>query len=123
MTKLKDALLEDIEQLKEIVNELNSWDGCLDDLSCHENDEDFFNTFFENNPSGAVRATHYGEYNYSDDYVRFNGYGNLESFNEWKYEQLLKDSIDEIIEALLENKNNIDLDSEIEEILGEMEEE
>lgn len=45
------------------------------------NDEDFFNTYFENDVLGAVRAASYGEFNYSHKYVKFNGYGNLDSFN------------------------------------------
>jgi len=46
------------------------------------NDEEFFNTFFYNAADKAVRAVFYGDYNYSHDYVMFNGYGNLESFND-----------------------------------------
>ena len=43
------------------------------------NDEDFFNLFFEGKPMEAVRAASYGHYNYADDWVWFNAYGNLES--------------------------------------------
>jgi hypothetical protein len=45
------------------------------------NDEDFFNTYFEGKVLEAVRAVSFGEYNYRDEYVIFNGYGNLETFN------------------------------------------
>lgn len=61
------------------------------------NDEDFFNTFFENRVLEAVRAVAYGDYNYSHDWVHFNGYGNLESTNypmDWIDEpQLIEDII------------------------------
>lgn len=46
----------------------------------YENDDEFFNTFFDGKVIEAVRAVSYGEYNYTDSYVQFNGYGNLESF-------------------------------------------
>lgn len=45
------------------------------------NDEDFLNTFFHNNPDSLARAICYGNYHYSDNYVKFNGYGNLETFD------------------------------------------
>jgi hypothetical protein len=80
--KVRDYLLNNVDELRQIANELNSWNGCLDHLDVHENDEDFFNTYFDGNPMEAVRAAHYGSYSYNDDYVRFDGYGNLESLTE-----------------------------------------
>jgi len=65
-----------------------------------DNDEEFFNIFFGGKVLEAVRAVSYGEYNYCDDYVRFNGYGNLESFNN------VMDHIDEseLLNWMMENK-------------------
>ena len=51
------------------------------DEEIYDNDEDFFNTFYEGKPADAVRAASYGDYRYYDDYVWFNGYGNLVSAN------------------------------------------
>lgn len=68
-----------------------------------ENDEDFFNTYFEGNPGGAVRAAIYGDYNYSHTYVTFNGYGNLETFN--SIDQHLDK--DEVLTWLLDNPDMI----------------
>lgn len=53
------------------------------DDEIYENDEEFFNMFFENKPFEAVRSSYFGEYKYSDDFVKFNGYGNLESFGDY----------------------------------------
>lgn len=44
------------------------------------NDDEFFEIFFTK-ALDAVRAAYFGDYNFSDDWVTFNGYGNLESFN------------------------------------------
>lgn len=118
---LKNYLLENSEELKEIVRELNSWNGSLDHLDVYENDEEFFNMMFEGKAMEAVRAAHYGDYNYNHDLVKFDGYGNLESLTYRDYEEELKDSIDEIIEALEENKHNISLSDELEELLNEEE--
>lgn len=68
----------------------------------------------------AVRAVCYGDYNYMDDYVRFNVYGNLESFTEYDYEEELKSYIDEIVDRLIEEKGNITIyDDELKEMLEE----
>lgn len=121
--KLAEVLVNNVDVLRQIVGELNSWDGSFENLAVYENDEDFFETFFEGKTVEAVRATQFGEYNYSDDYVRFNGYGNLDSLNEYQLNEELKDQVDEIVDALIENRENISLDQDIEAIIdGEDEE-
>lgn len=69
----------DTEQLIELNNtycrEFNLYNN-----EVYENDDYFFETFFDGKVIEAVRACHFGDYNYSDNYVKFNGYGNLESF-------------------------------------------
>ena len=52
---------------------------CDDEI--FSNDEEFFEMFFGTNTLKAVQATQYGDYKYSDEYVTFNGYGNLDSFS------------------------------------------
>lgn len=121
--ELKEYLLENVEDLKEIVSQINSWNGDLEHLRFYENDEEFFQMAFENNIDGAVRATQYGEYNYNDEYVRFNGYGNLDSANEWEVNKEMKECIDEILDSLESEYGNLHLDSEIEEFFEEDEEE
>lgn len=114
---LKEFLLENIETTNGIVQELNSWNGCMDQLDVRENDEEFFQVYFEGKPMEAVRAAVYGEYNYTDEYVRFNGYGNLESLTQWQLENEIKESIEEIIENLIEYQDELSLDSEVEELI------
>ena len=98
--------------LTSLVQECNSWDGSLEGFETYENDEEFFQMFFENKVMEAVRAVSFGNYNYSDSLVRFNGYGNLETLTDWELEQELKGSYIEIIETAqdLYNDNNIDID-------------
>lgn len=81
---------------KQIVNEINEMSQSdlitLNNIYASEvlgnydnqifnNDEEFFYTFFENSVISAVQCVCYGDFRYSDNYVKFNGYGNLESFN------------------------------------------
>ena len=90
-----------VKDLYYMVRECNSYDGSLEDYCYEINDEDFFNVHFTE-PMEAVRAAYFGEYKYSDDYVRFNAYGNLKSVSTWDFEQELKDGTDEIIERYIE---------------------
>jgi hypothetical protein len=50
------------------------------DSEIFENDEDFFQTFFSD-ALRAIQATQFGDYRFHDNWVTFNGYGNLDSFN------------------------------------------
>ena len=121
--KIREYLLNNEETLLEVVSELNSWNNCLENLDFFENDEEFFNTFFEN-PMEAVRATYYGDYNYSDEYVKFNGYGNIDSYSEYEKNEEIKDNIDDIVDNLVEYYNDIIIDDgDLENLLLEEEEE
>lgn len=102
LNEIKELLLNDLSTLKDVVNELNGWNGCLDYLEVYNNDEEFFNMFFVDNPMEVARAIYYGDYNYNDEYVKFNGYANLESLSDYNYEKLLKENIEEIIDCLIE---------------------
>ena len=65
-------------------------------------DDEFFEMFFDGkNPMDMFRLGCFSVVNWSDNYIKFNGYGNLESMND--YEAV--NSIDEaaLIEWLIEN--------------------
>ena len=120
--KIREYLLNNEETLLEVVSELNSWNSCLDNLDFWENDEEFFNTFFDN-PMEAIRATYYGNYNYNDEYVKFNGYGNIDSYSEYERIEEIKDNIDDIVDNLIECYYNIYINEELESLLLELLEE
>lgn len=76
-----DQGIENLENEGE--NLLNLWneycsENNMDDY-IHFFDDDFFDTYFYNRPLEAARAASFGNLNWSDDYIYFNGYGNLES--------------------------------------------
>ena len=121
MENIKNYLLNHIDEIGGIVSEINSFDNSLEYLQYYENDDDFFNTFFYNNPSEAVRSSYYGNYNYCDKYVKFNGYGNLESFNDYDLEKEYKEYIDDITKSLLEHYEKIDIcDKELIKLIEEV---
>ena len=120
--KIREYLLNNEETLLDVVSELNSWNGCLENLDFWENDEEFFNTFFDN-PMEAIRATYYGDYNYNDEYVKFNGYGNIDSYSEYERIEEIKDNIDDIVDNLIECYYNIYINEELENLILELLEE
>lgn len=46
-------------------------------------DEYTINEMFSN-PFEALRACHFGDVNFSHNYFRFNGYGNIETLSDWQ---------------------------------------
>jgi hypothetical protein len=66
-----------------------------------EFDEEFFEMCFSgSNPMEVARAASFGSLNWSDDYIKFNGYGNLESFDS----PIDEIDEDELLEWLIDNK-------------------
>ena len=120
-TNIKNYLLNHIDVISEIISEINSLDGSLNFLEYWENDEEFFNTFFFNNPLEAVRASFYGSYNYCDEYVKFNAYGNLTSANKYELEGEYKYYIDDIVDSLLEHYEEMNInDKELIKLIEEI---
>lgn len=108
-TNIKNYLLNHIDVIGEIVSEINSIDGSLDFLEYWNNDEEFFNTFFYNNPMEAVRSSFFGHYNYCDKYVKFNGYGNIESVDNFELEDEYKYYIDDLVNSLLDHYEELNI--------------
>ena len=118
---IKNYLLNHVDEIGDIIIEINSIDGSLEYLEYYENDEEFFNMFFPNNPSEAVRSAYYGDYSYCDKYVKFNGYGNLESADDYKLEKEYKYYIDDIIDSLLKHYQELSIcDDELIKLIEEM---
>ena len=97
---------EDNDSLIELHNEFCSNTDRMDDY-IYQNDEDFFNTYFDGDPDGAVRAAIFGSYNYGDDYVIFNGYGNLETFDAFGAAEHIDEAL--ILEDIYENPENYNI--------------
>ena len=63
----------------------------------------------------------YGDFNPNDDYFNFNGCGNLQSFSEYEYNEMINDEKEEIINRALElhELGNIDIQWIIDEYAQE----
>lgn len=64
----------------------------------------------------------YGDYNYTDEYVKINAYGNLESCGSYELEEEFKNNIEEITERLIDLYDNLYISDELKEKIKEYEE-
>ena len=87
-----------VKQLQEMVQEVNGWDGSLEEFEYYEM-EQMDELLHGVEVLEILRMAHFGEFNWSDDYFTINAYGNLDSINEFEFEKELTDNEDEIIET------------------------
>lgn len=105
---LKDKIIGGLEQLStdellSLCREINSYDGSLDQFSIYEMDE--FDEVLEGyTPTEIVNRVRYGDFYSTDEYFRFNGYGNLESLTYADIEEELDSYLGEIADCI-ENGN------------------
>ena len=104
-------LKEQLEKIQDAYKKENLYEASLEniynqlDSEYQENiidwvpfDEEFWDIYFGDNAQEAARATYFGNIqNWNDKYIRFNGYGNLETTHRIDYD--LHDT--EILEAWL----------------------
>jgi len=117
--KTKQNIIDQIENFtsSELVELNNAYcQSCnIPDSEVYANDEEFFEIFYPNAGDGlkVAQAVHFGDYNYSHDWVRFNGYGNLETIYSFGTEdlcELVSVIAERIIECPEDFDNIFDLD-------------
>ena len=115
--KLENMLLSDMELIESIVREINSYSGSLEFLEVYDMEE--FDCIAEiYSPLEIANKIHYGKFNPNDSYFRYDNYSNFESLSSWEIEDEYRTYIDEIIEALLRDKDDINLPRELEIIVN-----
>ena len=85
-----------VEQLQEMVQEVNSWDGSLEYYEYWDM-EQLDDLFHGVKPTEILRMAHFGDFNWNDDYFTINAYGNLDSYRRLHVITELKDNQDKII--------------------------
>ena len=117
------------EQLLIMAREVSGYNGMFEEIGyCYDDLDEFLEIYFTKS-SDAIRAWHYGDANYMDDYFRINAYGNIESLSEYELLNECEDNRDDIVEEYvrLVQENNIDdydsfIDDELLEELGYIDE-
>ena len=95
---LKDNLDNTIT-IEDLYNQLNNTDDIGDLNEWLEFDDEFFNTYFKDDPGRAARAVYFGKIqSWNDPYIRFNGYANLETTRYIPYEDYAQEIMEQWIE-------------------------
>ena len=118
--ELKEILANNVDLVVEIANNLK-FEGVyeLKNFAYEENGEEFFEMFFRNNPAEVARAIYFGNYNFNDEYIKFNAYNNLVTTTEYQLKEKIEKDIDYIIQVVIKNKNLIDIsDDKVNKLLG-----
>ena len=116
ITRIKTYFNTNKTELFEIVSQINSYDSSLQHLEFLDMEE--FDMYLDGlTPTDIANKIFFGDFNPNHEYFRFNVYENLESFDEWELNKELFDNIDEIIERIVDLKDEIELPKEIENIL------
>ena len=116
ITRIKAYFNTNKTELFEIVSQINSYDSSLQHLDFLDMED--LDIYLDGlTPTDIANKIFFGDFNPNHEYFRFNGYENLESFDEWELNKELFDNIDEIIERIIDLKDEIELPKEIENIL------
>lgn len=116
--RIKKYLLGDLEALKNVVIDINTFNNALEHIDFYNNDEIFFQYFFKSGVKEAIVCTQNPNYNVEDKYVIFTDYDTLHSYTEEELIELLVSNIDNVIEALMDCSNEIViLDEKLKKIL------
>lgn len=110
--ELKDLFEDDTELFNDTIEELDSYNGYLDDRRLfYGRDDDCYIT----NSQGEKE---YSQFNPNREYYYYSGYGNLVSSDDKDYSDFLDDYF---IDNLLENRSYLNIDADIETLLDELE--
>lgn len=117
--KIKEMLKKDMILTKDLVWQLNSLNGSFENYVLY-NMEDFDEMMEGYTPTEIAERIFFGDFNPNNDYFYFNGYGNLESINEYEMENHFSILIDEVVDGILCNYNELYIrDDELDDCIGE----
>lgn len=86
--------------LRDVVNDINGWDGSLDNLQYYTMDE-FDELMGSYTPIEIAQLVSYGDFNPCDDYYGFDGYGNLKSYSDYELDKEIDMYKDDIVDCLM----------------------
>lgn len=133
--ELKDLFEEDEALFNETIEELDSYNGYLgddryyymEDLTSYIDTSDLWNSliyriFYGRDDDCYITNSQgekeYSQFNPNRDYYYYDGYGNLVSTDYKDYSDYLDDYF---IDSLLENRSYLNIDTDIEALLDELE--
>ena len=116
--KMESYLRDNIEEARDIVAQANSWDGSLEELAVYDMSE--FDDIIETidlSPTELICKVQYGDFNTNDDYFALDSLENLVSYQEYEYEELIRENIAELVERYIDISGHIYADAEMEALM------
>ena len=104
-----------VDELQWIVADVNGYNGSLEEYEYYDMEYTFNELLSGLEPLEIARMINFGDFNYNHDYWTFNGYGNIESIDEYELKEILIDDYEYILETALDahDNNYIDLNDHI----------
>lgn len=98
---MNNKKFNELKQLIEEVNEITN--GAYDNI-IKEEKEIFWSSLEirDEKPESVANMIHFGKYNPMDEYIGFNGYGNIVSMDKHTYYNELKDYENELLKEIEE---------------------
>ena len=90
-----------LEDLMYIVESSLQYTDALENMVAYPNDYMSFKDLYAE-PLDAVRATFYGCYRYTDDYIVINAVGNIDSYDSLGLQYFYNSCMEEIAEVVIE---------------------
>ena len=116
--KMESYLRDNLEEARDIVAQANSWDGSLEELAVYDmNEFDDIIEAIDLSPTELICKVQYGDFNPNDDYFTFDSLENLVSYQEYEYEELIRENIAEIVERYIDISGHIYADAEMEALM------
>ena len=112
--KMERYLAGNLDEARNIVSQINGWDESLEELYVYSMCE--FNDVIECaglSPSELINRVQYGNFYINNDYFKFDELGNLVSYSEYEYEELVEEYIPEIVERYIERSGHVYTDKEM----------
>lgn len=120
ISKIIDLLNNATDDVLVTVNNIYCDENGYSDSTIYSNDERFLSETFGTDGDKAVRAVCFGKYEYNDNWVKFNGYGNLETLSDIGVNDLVE-SVETIAEYIFQHQelfnHFLDLEFDDEEII------
>ena len=116
--KMESYLRDNIDEARDIVAQANSWDGSLEELAVYDMSEfDDIIEAIDLSPTELICKVQYGDFNPNDDYFAFDSLENLVSYQEYEYEELIRENVAEIVERYIDISGHIYADAEMEALM------
>ena len=116
--KMENYLRNNMEEARDILAQINVWDGSLEELAVYDmSDFDYIIESSDLSPTELIDKVQYGDFTTNNDYFTFDSLGNLISYSDYEYEELVREYIPEIVERYIDISGHIYADAEMEALM------